>query len=266
MITQYWMFSLQIRVLQPVRAKHPPPPPLTLVRKQPPQASSSSSTNSLDFSIKTLDQIRAEKRKKQQLRQRKADGDEAARREGEVAGGIEDEQTNRTTTTTTTTVLVPQGGDREDALKEERGREEGEEGDSGKELPKVVAPRKPRKRVVIKRSTLHKNADSALSSTAESAKSSDQETSDLYVAPSPKKKRMTEETSTSESQTQEPCFDATCIDRSAPLPNNHQEQRESKLTLDSRATFDDDCITLCLKNTAQRKKTNQRPSQPQSQP
>ena len=263
MITQYWLFSLQIRVLQPVRAKRPPPPPLTLVRKQPPQASSSSSTNSLDFSIKTLDQIRAEKRKKKQLQQQKADGDEAARRESEVAGGIEDEQMNGTTTTTTTMVLVPQVGDRDEALKEERGREEGE-GDSSKELPKVVAPRK---RVVIKRSTLWKNADSALSSTAESAKSSDQEASDL--APSPKKKRTTEETSTPESQTLEPCFDATCIDRSAPLPNNHQEQRESKLTLhtaDSRATFDDDSATLCLKNTAQRKKTNQRPFQHQSQP
>ena len=217
-------------MLQPVRAKHPPPPPLTLVRKQPPptSASSSSTTNSLDFSIKTLDQIRAEKRRKQQLQQQKTDGDEAARRESEVAGGIEDEQTNRTTATTTM-VLVPQGGDRDDALKEERPRGEEGEGDSGKELPKVVAPWKPRKRVVIKRSTLHKNADSALSSTAESAKSSDPETSDL--APSPKKKRMTEETSTSESQALEPCFDATCIDRSAPLPDNHQEQRESKLTI-----------------------------------
>ena len=233
-------------MLQPVRAKRPPPPPPpTLVKKQPPptssSSSSSSSTNSLDFSIKTLDQIRAEKRKKQQLQQQKADGDEAARRESEVAGGIEDEQTNRTTTTTT--VLVPQPGDRDDALKEERGREEGE-GDSGKELPKVVAPRKPRKRVVIKRSTLRKNADPALSSTAESAKSSDQETRDL--APSPKKKRTTEETSTSESQALEPCFDATCIDRSAPLPNNHQEQRERKLilhTADTKATFDDNCAT-----------------------
>ena len=260
------IFSLQIRVLQPVRAKRPPPPPpLTLVRKQPPPASSSSSssTNSLDFSIKTLDQIKAEKRKKQQLQQQKADGDEAARRESEVAGGIEDEQTNRTTTTT---VLVPQAGDRDDALKEERGGEEGE-GDSGKELPKVVAPRKPRKRVIIKRSTLRKNADSALSSTAESTKSSDQETSDLV--PSPKKKRTTEEISTSESQTLKPCFDATCMDRSAPLPDNHQEQRESKLTLhtaDTRVTFNDDCANLCLKNTAQRKKTNQQPSQHQSQP
>ena len=240
-----------------MRAKRPPPP--TLVRKQPPPASS---TNNLDFSIKTLDQIRAEKRKKQQVLQQKADGDEADRREGEVAR-IDSEQTSRTTT-----VLVPQVGDRDEALKEERGEEgEKEEGDSGKELPKVVAPRKPRKRVVIKRSTLRKNADSALSSTAESAKSSDQETSDL--APSPKKKRTIAEISTSESQTLEPCFDATCIDRSAPLSDTQQEQRESKLTLhtaDTRAAFNDDCATLCLKNTAQRKKTNQQPSRLQNQP
>ena len=92
-------------MLQPVRAKRPPPP--TLVRKRPPPASLSSSTNNLDFSIKTLDQIRAEKRKKQQVLQQKADGDEADRREGEVAR-IDSEQTSRTTT-----VLVPQVGDRE---------------------------------------------------------------------------------------------------------------------------------------------------------
>jgi hypothetical protein len=247
------LILLQIRMLQPVRAKRPPPPPSA--RKQPPPASSSS-TNNLDFSIKTLDQIRAEKKKKQQQR---ADGDDADRREGDVTGI----KTNRTNTTL---LLVPQTGDKDVGLKEEReedgeGEEEGES-DSGNELPKMVAPQKRKRKVVIKRSTLRKNADSALLSTAESAKSSDQET-----GPSPKKKRTTDEISTSESQTLEPYFDATCIDRSAPLPDNHQEQRESKLTLHStRATFDD-YATLCFKNTAQRKKINlQQPSQHQSQP
>jgi hypothetical protein len=242
-------------MLQPVRVKRPPPPPL--VRKQPPPSSSSSSSiNNLDFSIKTLDQIRAEKKKKQQ----RADGDDADRREGEVAG-TEDEQTNRTTTTL---LPIAQAGD---TLKEEREVEGEGESDSGMELPKMVAPQKRKRKVVIKRSTLHKNADSALLSTAESAKSSDRETSDL--APSPKKKRTTDEISTSESQTLEPCFDATCIDRSVPLPDNHQEQRESKLTLhraDTRATFDD-YATLYFKNTAQRKKINlQQPSRHQSRP
>ena len=213
-------------MLQPARAKRPPP----LVRKQPPTASSSSSSaNSLDFSIKTLDQIRAEKRKKQQLQQQKADGDEADGREGDVAGVVkiealsDDEQANRTTTL--------QSGDKDKALKEERGEEEGDS-DSGKELPKL-APQK-RRRVVIKRSTLRKNADSAPSSSSESAKvyqddPSDQ--ADSSLAPSPKKKRTTEEISTSDSQAVEPCFDATCIDRSVPLPDNNQEETESKLTI-----------------------------------
>ena len=213
-------------MLQPARAKRPPP----LVRKQPPPASSA---NSLDFSVKTLDQIRAEKRKKQQLQQQKADGDEAERRESDIAGIVkidalsDDGQANRTTT-----LLVSQSGDKDGALKEERGEEEGED-DSGKELPKVVAPQK-RRRVVIKRSTLRKNADSAPSSTAELAKIHQDDPSDeanSSLAPSPKEKRTMEEISTSDSQAVEPCFDATCIDRSVPLPDDNQEQAESKLTL-----------------------------------
>ena len=121
------------------------------------------------------------------------------------------------------TTMLPesQSGDKDKASKKEREEreEEREEGDSGKELPKVVrvAPQK-RKRVVIKRSTLRKNADSAIMP--------HQATSDL--APSPKRKHTAEEISTPDSQT---CFDATCIDRSVPLPNNQEEQRESKQTL-----------------------------------
>ena len=212
-----------------MRARRSPP----LVRQQPPPAST---TNSLDFSIKTLDQIREEKRKKQQLQRGKADEDEEDRREGDVAGIVRidslsgEEQANRTTT-----LLVSQSVDKDKALKKEREggkeereeREEEREGDFGKELPKMVrvAPQK-RKRVVIKRSTLRKNADSAPLSSAESAITPDQATSDL--APSPKRKYTTEETSTTDSQTR---FDATCIDRSVPLPDNQQEQRESKQTL-----------------------------------
>ena len=201
-----------------MRARRPP----SLVRQQPPPASS---TNSLDFSIKTLDQIRAEKRKKQQLQQGKADEDEEDKREGDVAGIVRidalsgEEQANRTTT-----LPESQSGDKEKALKKER---EEREGDSGKELPKVVrvAPQK-RKRVVIKRSNLRKNADSAPSSSAESAVTPDQATSDL--APSPKRKHTAEEIPTPDSQT---FFDATCVDRSVPLPDIQQEQRESKQTL-----------------------------------
>ena len=210
---------------QPARAKRPPP----LVRKQqPPSAPSSSSANSLDFSIKTFDQIRAEKRKKQQLQRQEVDGDETDRREGDVAGIVrmeamseDEEQTDRT---------ITQSRDKDKALKKEREEREEDEGedDSGKELPKILAPQK-RRRVIIKRSTLRKNANSASSTTTELAKSfqSEQATS---LAPSPKKKHTTEDISTSDSQAINPGFDPTCIDKSVPLPDN-QEQVESKLTL-----------------------------------
>ena len=124
----------------------------------------------------------------------------------------------------TTTLQVHRSEDRDKDFKEEGGGEE-EEGDSGKELSKVVSPQK-RRRVVIKRSTLRKNADSAPSSTdAESAKMTNRATSGL--APSPKKKKhTTEEISTTGSQTLEPCLDATCIDKSVPLPNNQQESKQ----------------------------------------
>ena len=97
------------------------------MRQQPPPASS---TNSLDFSIKTLDQIREEKRKKQQLQQEKADKDEEDRREGDVAGIVRidvlsgEEQANRTTT-----LPESQSGDKEKASKKEREERGGEEGE-----------------------------------------------------------------------------------------------------------------------------------------
>ena len=133
----------------------------------------------------------------------------------------EDEvQTDRTTS---------QSRGTEKALEKEREEEEGE-GDSGKELPKVLAPQK-RKRVVIKRSTLRKNANSAPTTTAESAKSHQSEQATI-LAPSPKKRCTTEVASTSDSQAIDPGFDPTCIDKSVPLPDNQEQvKRESKLTL-----------------------------------
>ena len=185
------------------------------MRKPPP----TSSSDNLDFSVKTLEQIRAEKRKKEQFHKVGEDedhGESAGSGIVKIAVASEDtEQTSRTA------ALVSRSRDRSIEEREE----EGKESCSGKELPKLTAQKR---KVVIKRSTLRKDADSASPSTTESARNAQQQITSS--ATSPERKQATEEISTSDSQNTEPCFDATCIDRSVPLPDD-QDLPESKPTL-----------------------------------
>ena len=128
------------------------------------------------------------------------------------------EQTNRTAT------LVSRLHDRSIDLKED-GKEDEKESRSGKELPKLTALKR---KVVIKRSTLRKSADLTSSLNTESARNAQQQVT--TSATSAERKQTTDEMSTSDSQNTEPCFDAICLDKSIPLPDN-QEAEESKPTL-----------------------------------
>ena len=162
---------------------------------------------SLNFSIKSLDQIRAEKKRK---RPHEQDDDvisgPTAKASTSYGGEGPDESSAGS---------VSQSGE-EVALNERSGP--GEETD--KDLPKEPAP--PKRRLVIKRTSLRKNAESAEMDTAgdkdvkriKAESSAEAESSECTSA-----KNIP---STKSSEKKDTYFDAICIDKSVPLPDSKQ--------------------------------------------
>ena len=175
---------------------------------------------SLNFSIKSLDQIRAEKKRK---RPHEQDDDvisgPTAKASTSYGGEGPDESSAGS---------VSQSGE-EVALNERSGP--GEETD--KDLPKEPAP--PKRRLIIKRTSLRKNAESTETGTAgdndvkrikveSSAKAESSECTSAKNIPS-----------TKSSKKRDTYFDATCIDKSVPLPDSKQvkESRSPNRTVNS---------------------------------
>lgn len=189
---------------------------------------------SLNFSIKSLDQIRAEKKRK---RPHEQDDDiisgptaEASTRSG---GERPDESGDS----------VSQSGE-EMALNEQSGPGEA----TDKDLPKEPAP--PKRRLIIKRTSLRKNAESAETGTTGDNNIKRIKVESSAEAESSECASAKNIPSTKSSKKRDTYFDATCIDKSVPFPDSKQvkESRNPNTTVNSitHTSQDNDISTKAI--------------------
>ena len=150
---------------------------------------------SLNFSVKTLDQIRAEKKRKQPV--------------------PEDSDATSGSRPSLDKPVGPVSQSRHEVALNDQAAEA-----SDKDLSKELAP--PKKRLVIKRSSLRKNAESA-----EMEKTRDVDVKKRKVDSSDEADGTSVCTTTkknppSKTDQKDTYFDATCIDKSVPLPDSKQ--------------------------------------------
>ena len=238
---------MQPRVLPPTETKRKTSP---VVTKKP----SASSNSSLDFRIKTLEQIRAEKRKR--IRLAKDGKTDDGRNEGlsvatvEVKPGDSDAKKRDESADT----FVPRSPD--EMISDDR------DVPSDKEERPKSPPRK--RRLIIKRSSLHKSVKTSNRSIAESAEKNNVESNHMKFDSSGLAATVTSSQtrsyppmcSTKPSSSplrDEHHFDATCIDRSHPLPDRQQEPQtrisEEQNKIDASGDHDISVKTLGSRET-----------------